>query len=431
MIIENEKVVLVDLSEVISVTFNGCAYCGEENPTFSRQMDDSKYINVSKANTTRFHSKAKADFSKGKIVPGSMKVYACDENKDTKPPNFETNTLDEVKTNITDFYNAFRATDTTLDQGLAQQMALAIKEYYIFGDTKKKSEEAVYMDFPTKLYQSKAFAPLLEKWVNLRFKARNYDGKFLQAYTPDINITCKPLISMCPDGSNSLITVVKKDKTTETFCKSALIQINPTSDFGYRINKVAVLGDLENSQYSQWSSYLSSNANVYTQGIFTRAQAALNSPIPNQVITYAPAGVSGNGPVFRFRFNNSKANVFSLQVSIPIGNGPEFGDNWFYPPVVTFGFSLDALATAYNQQQNYLAAKRQAAEAARAANVNAAILANPPVATPPTPIQYNPQDPVTVPPKNPVDPNITDPVTNSLGDGKIGEALEFDIPAGG
>lgn len=427
MIIENDKVVLVDLSKVTSATLAGsCASCGGEDSTFQRQMSDLKYINISQANTSLFKSYAKANFSKGKIVPGSVKVYPCRGND--KPPKFQSNTLDEVKTNIIDFYNAFRTTDTALDTDLAQKMALAIKEYYVFGDTKKKCEEAMYEDFPTKIYQSKAFGPILEKWVNLRIKAKNYNGNYNEPYLPDINITCKPYLAMCPDGSNVTINVVKKDGTTETFCKSALIIINPRSDFGYRINGIATAGDLEDSSYSNWSSYLSSNASAYQQGILTRAQAALNSPIPNQVINYAPAGTGGDGPVFRFRLSNSKSNLFSIQVTIPIGSGPEFGQNWFYPPILTFAVSPDAVATMYNQYQNFLTEKRQAAEAARAANNAAITNPNPPVTTPPTTIDYNLENPVVVPPTTPVNPNITDPVNNVIGDGTFGgDSGSFDL----
>lgn len=427
MIIENDKVLLVDLADVSSATFTAnCSSCGGEDSSFLRKMGDLKYINVSRANTNNFKSYAKADFNNNRIVPGSVKVYPCRGND--APPKFVSNTLEEVKANIVDFYNAFRSTDTALDADLAEKMALAIKEYYVFGDTKKKCEEQMYKDFPTKVYQSKAFGPILEKWVNLRFKASSYRGNINEVYTPDINITCKPYIAMCPDGGNSTINVVKKDGTTQTYCKSALIIINRSTDFGYRINSIATLGDLETTAFADWSNYLSANSAAYRQGILTRAQAVLNSSLPNTPVTYAPAGTSGDGPVFRFRLSNSKSNLFSIQVTIPIGSGPEFGQNWFYTPQTTFAVSPDAIATMYNQYQNYLAAKRQAAEAARAANNSAITTPNPPATTPPTTIDYNVDNPVVTPPTNPVNPNITDPVNNVIGDGTFGgDSGSFDL----
>jgi hypothetical protein len=431
MIIENDKVVLVDLDDVSSATFAGtCTSCGGENSYFSRKMGDLYYINVSANNSGPFTSNAKASFDpKGKILPGTVKVYTC--RKDEKPPVFVSNTLSEVEQNITFFYNAFRTTDTALDADLVSKMALAMKEYYVFGDTKKKCEEQMYKDFPTKIYQSKAFGPLLEKWTNLRFPVSFYKQAIKDirtVYTPDINITCKPMISMCPDGSNATITVVKKDGTTETYCKSALIVINRSSDFGYRINKIVTGDDLENTALSNWSEYLSANSSAYQQGILTRAEAALNSTLPNRVITYKPAGE--NGAIFRFRLSNSLSNVFSIQVAIPIGSGPEFGQNWFYTPVTTFAVSIPAIARMYNQYQNLLANQRALAEARRTANNAAIINPDPQVTTPPTTIDYNVDNPVNTPPEFPVNPNITDPINNATPDGTYGgNSGAFDIGA--
>lgn len=430
MIYESEKVVLVDLEDVQSATFTpNCSACGNGGESFLRKMEGLSYINISENNGASFKSWAKAQFSNNRIVPGTVKVYPC--RPSDKPPVFIPNTLTEVQEDIVKFYNAFRSTDTALDANLAEQMALTIKEYYATGDIKKKSEEAMYEDFPTKIYQSKAFGPILEKWVNFRFNANDYrstpeTGTNI-TYSPNVNIICRPYIAMCPDGSNSTITIVKKDGTTEEYCKSALIVINRSTDFGYRINSIATMGDLETTSYSNWSNYLSANSSAYQQGILTRAQAALNSPLPNQVVQYAPAGTSGNGPIFRFRLSNSKSNLFSIQVAIPIGSGPEFGQNWFYTPQTTFAVSVDGIFTMYNQYQNYLAEKRQAAEAQRAANNTAITTPNPGVTTPPTPIQYDPTAPAVTPPTTPVNPIITDPVNNAIGDGTFAPLpINFD-----
>lgn len=428
MIYENEDVILVDINDIKSATVEGsCTSCGGGATDFIAQMDDAYYANLSIGNAKVFKSYAKARYSNNKIVAGSVKIYPC-RPTDT-PPTFGPATIDEVKFDIIKFYDANSGGGPSLDSTLAEALAQALISYYNSGDIKTKCEKSVYEDFPTKIYQSKAFGPILEKWANLRFPASSYGLEQInQQYLPQLNITAKPYFYFCPQKEKITIKIKPLDGQEKTYCKSGLIIINRRADFGYRINSIVEAGDLENTSYSNWSNYLSAQSSAYQQGILTRAQAVLNSSTPNTPVTYAPAGTGGDGPVFRFRLSNSKSNLFSIQVAIPIGSGPEFGQNWFYTPITTFAVSPDAIATMYNQYQNYLAAKRQAAEAARAANNSAITTPNPEITTPPTPIQIDPTAPVVVPPINPVDPNIVDAVNNVIGDGTFGgDSGSFDL----
>jgi len=427
MIIENNDVILVDINDIKSATVEGsCTSCGGGATDFIAQMNNTYYANMSIGNAKVFNSYAKARYTNRKIVAGSVKVYPC--RPSDSPPTFGPATIDEVKFDIIKFYDANSGNGPSLDSTLAEALAQALISYYNTGDLKDKAQKAVYKDFPTKIYQSKAFGPILEKWANLRFPVSNYGLQQInKPYLPQLNITAKPYFYFCPQKEKITIKIKQLDGNDKEYCKSGLIIINRKSDFGYRINSIVEVGDLESTSYSNWSNYLSSQSSAYQQGILTRAQAVLNSSLPNTPVTYAPAGTSGSGPVFRFRLNNSRTNLFSIQVAIPIGSGPEFGQNWLYTPITTFAVSPDAIATMYNQYQNYWSSVRAAAEAQRNANNSQITTPSPGVTTPPTPIQIDPTAPVVTPPTNPVNPAITNPVDNTIGDGTFGgDSGSFD-----
>jgi hypothetical protein len=424
-IIENTDVLLVDYNDpsIGSISTSAGGGCAGAD-SFSRVMDDQNYARISAMNGSKFNSWAEAKIQKGKIVKGTVKVYPV--RGSDKPPKFSSNTLDEVKKDITDFYNKYKEGSTSLNDGLASNMALALKEFYVFGDTKEKCEKIVLNDFPTKIYQTKAFGKVLEKWNNVRVPVENYNGVKTELYEPKLRIVCKPYFTFYPGKEKFTITITDSSGKETTYCKSALITLNKKYDFGYAIPEVVVLGDLENNAYSNWGSLLG----PYQAQVRDRLYKDLiNAQKTNYqgVMRYSPAGSSG--PTVGFRLSQSKTMLFGMQITIPIG--VDYGGNWFFaPPTFDIYISPDAIATAYNAYTGMLNAQRTAAESARNAANSAITSPNPGVTTPPTPLQIDPTAPVSGNPSNPVAPGITNPVPNQMGDGQFGGsdgALSFEL----
>jgi hypothetical protein len=423
-IIENDDVILVDYNDpsIGSISTSAGGGCGADS--FSRVMDDENYARISAMNGSKFNSWAKATIEKGKIVKGTVKVYPVRGND--KPPKFSANTLDEVKADITVFYDKYKTGSTSLDGGLASNMALALKEFYIFGDTKKKCEEAVMVNFPEKIYQTKAFGKVLEKWNNVRIPVENYNGVKTELYEPKIRIVCKPYFTFYPGKEKFTITITDSSGKETRYCKSALITLNKKYDFGWTIPEVVVIGDLENNAYSNWGSLLGPYQTQVRDRLY---KDLINAQKTNYsgVMRYSPGGSSG--PTVGFRLSQSKTTLFGMQITIPIGT--DYGGNWFFaPPTFDIFISPDAIATAYNAYTGMLNAQRTAAESARNAANSAIVTPNPGVTTPPTPLQLDPTAPVTTPPSNPVSPGITDPVPNAIGDGQFGGndgVFNFDL----
>jgi hypothetical protein len=424
-IIENADVILVDYNDpgIASISTSSAGACGNAE-SFNRVMDDQNYARISTANSSSFNSYAKADIVKNKIKSGTLKIYPVRGND--KPPKFGANTIDEVKADITVFYEKYKTGSATLDGGLASNMALALKEFYVFGDTKEKCEKAMYQDFPTKIYQAKAFGKLLERWNNVRINVKNYNGNYNERYTPIIKIICKPYLTFYPKKEKFTITITDSGGKETTYCKSALITLNKKSDFGYVIPDIVVLGDLANNNYSDWGGLLAPYANQTKAQLYKDLVNAQKTGYSG-IMRYAPAGAGG--PQVGFRLSTSKTSLFGMQITIPIGT--DYGGNWFFcPPILDIYISPDAIYTAYNVMQAQAAAARDAANAARTAANTVITTPNPGVTTPPTPIQLDPTAPVSGVPSNPVSPGITDPVPNAIGDGQFGGsdgAISFEL----
>jgi hypothetical protein len=424
-IIENTDVLLVDYNDpsigsISTSAGGGCA--GAES--FNRVMDDENYVKVSKSNGNSFNSFAEADIVKGKIVPGTVKVYPVRGND--KPPTFGANTADEVKGDIIIFYEKYKTGSDTLDAGLASSMASAITKFYATGDTKEKCEKAMYQDFPTKIYQTKAFGKVLERWNNLRINAQNYKKNYNENYTPDIRMICKPYFTFYPQKQKFTITITDSGGKETTYCKSALITLNKKYDFGYILPSIVVAGDLDSNGYSDWGGILGQYQTQVRDRLY---KDLVNAQKTNYggLMTYRPGGSSG--PTVGFRLSTSKTTLFGMQVTIPIGT--DYGGNWFFcPPQFNIYVSPDAIYTAYNLMQLQAQAQRDAANAAANAARAAIVVANPGVTTPPTPLQLDPTAPVSGNPSNPVSPGITDPVPNGIGDGQFGGsdgAFSFEL----
>jgi hypothetical protein len=411
-IIENSEVILVDLNEVASVSVEGTCGCAGSSP-FSRKMDSTTYLTISELNRTFLSSWSEAQFTpKGNLlIPGTQKVYAVHKQDADKRMSFAPRDIDTVQTDIKNFYNIYRSTNDALDPLLGQALALAIKSYYGSNGLQKKIEEKVLENLQDKIYKSKAFGPLLEKWSNLRFSINKISGHIIEFYAPDVIATCLPAFTFCPKNEKLKITVTTKDGETLNYCKSGLISMNPKSDFGYAITKITTTEDLLNDPFPDWAGPLQTNSVAYQAGLLVSMQQMLRSPNPGRLGQYNPAG--GSGVQFRFRLSPSKTNLFNIQIIIPIGSGPEFGQNWFYTPILEVTVSPDAIATTYNQYLNLIAAQKAAAEAQRQAN-RAVLLTE--ASTPPTNIGIDPTAPVTT--TNPVDQTVTDPVTNTGSSGQ-------------
>ena len=427
-IIENTDVLLVDYNDpsIGSISTSAGGGCGNAE-SFSRVMDNQNYVKVSKSNGNSFNSFAEAQIVKGKIVKGSVKVYPV--RGDDKPPTFGANTADEIKGDITIFYEKYKEGSAVLDPGLASNMASAITKFYSTGDTKEKCEKAMYQDFPTKIYQAKAFGPVLERWNNVRMPVQNYstaNSRYNENYTPDIRMICKPYFTFYPKKEKFTITITDSGGKETTYCKSALITLNKKSDFGYIIPSIVAAGDLASNAYSNWGSLLGPYQTQVRDRLYKDLINARKTNYPG-VMRYSPAGSSG--PTIGFRLSQSRTMLFGMQITIPIG--VDYGGNWFFcPPTFDIYISPDAIATAYNAYTGFLNAQRTAAESARNTANGAILTPNPGVTTPPTPLQVDPTAPVSGNPSNPVAPGITNPVPNQMGDGQYGGsdgALSFDL----